>query len=64
MAKWYKYNSVLGVMYEISEKEAKRKLKSRYWFRFYDSYWEKYTDMWQDIRDPWKSIIFRSDEDG
>ena len=61
MTKWYRMNADLGCMYEITEKEAKRKLRSRYWIRFYDSYWQKFTDMWQDIRDPFRSIIFKSE---
>lgn len=59
MAKWVRYNADLGCMYEIPEKLALRKIKSRKYVQHFDDYWGKFTDMWQNVRDPWRDIILK-----
>lgn len=60
MSKWYRYNPCLGCQYEISEKQALRKIKSKWWTSVWDEYWQKFSDhAWYDMRDPERSWIFK-----
>ena len=62
MAKWLRYNSVLGCQYEIPEKEALRRINSRRYVRHFDDYWQRFTDTWFNAKDPWRDIIFKVEE--
>lgn len=62
MAKWYRMNPYLGCKYEITEKEALRKIKSHYWIRQFDSYYEVFIDLWQNSKDPYRDIIYKVDD--
>ena len=66
MAKWYRYNPYLGCQYEITEKQALRKINSRWWTAVWDDYWQKFSDRaWYDMRDPERSWIFKeADKNG
>lgn len=59
MTKYYRYNSVIGCQYEISEKEALRRINSKKYRRHYDDYWGEFTDTWFRVNDPWRDIIFK-----
>ena len=61
MAKWIRMNPYLGCSYEITEKQALRKINSRYWVRVWDSYWQKFGDMWINSKDPERDIIYKVD---
>ena len=63
MAKWYRCNPYLGCKYEITEKEALKKIKSRWWVRVWDDYWQVFSeDCWYDVRDPERSWIFKVED--
>jgi hypothetical protein len=55
-------NPLLGCSYEITEKQALRKIKSRYWVRQFDSYYEMFIDMWINSKDPYRDIIYKVHE--
>ncbi len=59
MDKYFRMNPVLGCCYEISEKQALRKIKNRWWVRHWDSYWQEFTDMWINSKDPNRDLIFK-----
>jgi len=62
MSKWYRYNPYLGCQYEITEKQALRKINSRWWTAVWDDYWQKLSDhAWYDMRDPEHSWIFKEE---
>ena len=63
MAKYMQCNPHLGIMYDIPEKVALRKINSKWWFPAWDDYYEEYSDSaWYDIRDPERSWIFKVEE--
>ena len=61
MAKWIRMNPYLGCSYEITEKEALKKIKNRHWIRQYDSYYEMFVNIWINSRDPHRDVIFKID---
>ena len=63
MIRWYRSNPYLGIYYEISEKVALRKINSKNWIRHYDNYWQKFTNMWINMKDPNRDVIFRRNID-
>lgn len=64
MARWFRCNPYLGSSYEISEREALRKINSRWWVAVWDDYWQRFSDdSWYDIRDPERSWIFKVEDD-
>lgn len=64
MAKWYRCNPYLGCQYEISEKQALRKINSRWWTPVWNDYWQKFSDhAWYDMRDAERDWIFKMEED-
>ena len=65
MVKWYRCNPYLGCMYEITEKQALRKINSRWWAAVWDDYWQKFSDhSWYDILWVWvkKGVKRMNDE--
>ena len=65
MSKWFRSNPYLGCMYEITEKEALKKINSKFWTAPWDDYWQKfYENVWYNIRDPERDWIFKEVEDG
>lgn len=63
MTKWYRSNPYLGTMYEISEKEALRKIKNVWWTAVWDDYWDRPSDhAWYNIKDPERDWIFKKEE--
>ena len=54
-------NPYLGCSYDITEKQALKKINSRYWVRLWDSYWQKFDDMWINSKDPERDIIYKVD---
>ena len=63
MTKWYRSNPYLGTIYEISEKEALRKIKNPWWTAVWDDYWERPSDnSWYNIKDPERDWIFKKEE--
>lgn len=59
MAKWYRINPVIGSQYEITERQAKRKINSRYWVRTWDSYKQEFNDLWQNLKDMDRDFILK-----
>lgn len=67
MAKYYRCNPYLGVVFderhEISEKQALRKINSRWWVGVWDDYYQRFSDhAWYDMRDPERDWIFKVEE--
>ena len=63
MAKYYRCNSYLGSKYEITEKQALRKINSKYWTAVWDDYWQSFSDhSWYNIRDAERDWIFKVDD--
>ena len=63
MAKYRQCNPVIGCIYDIPEKEALRKINSRWWVAAWDEYWQEFSDSaWYDIRDPERSWIFKEED--
>ena len=49
-------------MYEISEKEALKKIQSKNWIPALDEYYQKSSDhSWYNIKDPERDWIFKED---
>ena len=64
MSKYYRCNPYLGSRYEISEKQALRKINSKWWTAVWDDYWQKFSNhAWYDMRDPERDWIFKYEED-
>ena len=63
MDKWYRMNPYLGCCYEITEKQALRKINSRHWVRQFDSYYEVFIDLWINSKDPYRDIIYKVHEE-
>lgn len=62
MAKWYRCNPYLGCQYEITEKEAQKKLKSPYWVPVWDDYFQKFSNhAWYNVKDFERDWIFKED---
>ena len=62
MAKYYRCNPYLGCRYEISEKQAMRKINNRWWVPVWDDYWQEFsTNSWYNIKDPERDWIFKED---
>lgn len=60
MSKYIRMNPYLGCSYEITEKQALRKINSKWWTPVWDDYWQKFSDhAWYDIRDPERNWIFK-----
>lgn len=65
MAKYYRANPYLSCKYEITEKEALKKINNRWWTPVWDDYWQIFSnDCWYNIKDPERDWIFKVDEDG
>ena len=65
MARYQRCNPCLGVMYDIPESTALRKINSRWWTAVWDDYYQRFSDnAWYDIRDPQRDWIFKVDGDG
>lgn len=63
MVRWFRWNPYLGSRYEISEKEALRKINSIWWVAEWDYYWpESSCHSWYDVRDPERSWIIKEVE--
>ena len=62
MDKWYRMNPYLGCCYEITEKQALKKINSRHWVRQWDSYYEMFIDLWINSKDPYRDIIYKVHE--
>ena len=63
MSKYFRANPYLGCRYEISEKEALKRINSKWWVRVWDDYWQTFSDdCWYDVRDPQRSWIYKVDE--
>ena len=63
MAKWIRCNPYLGARYEITEKQAKRKIESPYWMPVWDDYWQTFSNnAWYNIKDPARDWIFKIDD--
>lgn len=54
-------NPYLGCSYEIPEKQALRKINSRYWIRQFDSYYQEFIDLWINSKDPNRDIIYKAE---
>lgn len=64
MSKWIRMNPYLGCSYEIPEKQALRKIRSKWWTAVWDDYYEKFSkNSWYDIRDPERDWIFKVGDD-
>lgn len=64
MTKWYRSNPYLGTMYEISEKEALRKIKNPWWTAVWDDYWQRFSDhSWYNMKDRERDWIFKIEGD-
>ena len=60
MIKYFRYNPVLGSMYEISEKQALKKINSKNWIPVWDDYWQRFSEhTWYNIKDPERDFIFK-----
>lgn len=65
MSKYRRCNPYLGVMYDIPENVALRKINSKWWTAVWDDYNQRFSDnAWYDIRDPQRDWIFKVDGDG
>lgn len=63
MSKYIRMNPYLGCSYEISEKQALRKIHSKYWTPVWDNYWQKFSeDSWFNLKDPERDWIFKYNE--
>ena len=62
MSKYFRSNPYLGTMYEISEKEALKKIQSKNWISAWDEYYQKSSDhSWYNTKDPERDWIFKED---
>lgn len=59
--KYYRMNPYLGTCYEITEKEAKRKIKSRWWLQQRDDYYGNKVPVWINLKDMHRDVIFAED---
>lgn len=56
---YWRYYARLGCWTELTEKEFKRKIKSKYILPVYDSYWQKFSeDCFYDCRDSIVQIFY------
>lgn len=55
--KYFRMNPYLGSIYEISEKEALRKIKSRTWLQQRDEF-NKPVLVWINLKDIYRDVIF------
>ncbi len=63
MSKYYRCNPYLGSHYEITEKQALRKINSKYWFPVWDDYWQCFSNhSWFNMRDAERDWIFKVDD--
>lgn len=63
MAKYRRCNPHLGVIYDIPERLALRKINSKYWFPVWDDYHQRFSDnTWYNIRDSERDWIFKVEE--
>lgn len=63
MVKWYRSNPYLGTRYEITEKQALRKINSKWWTAVWDDYWQKFSNhSWYDMRDSERDWIFKVED--
>jgi len=63
MSKYIRMNPCLGCSYEITEKQALRKINSKYWTPVWDDYWLEFSEnTWYNMRDPERDYIFKYDE--
>ena len=63
MSKYIRMNPYLGCSYEITEKQALRKINSKYWTPVWDDYWQKFSEHgWYNMRDPERDWIIKHDE--
>lgn len=63
--RYYRYDMYLGSLYEITEKEFNRRIKSKYVFPVWDSYYQEHSkNTYYDSRDNITRIFyFRKDDD-
>lgn len=59
MTKWYRMNPYLGCIYEIPEKLALRKIRSRTWMQQYDHDRGELSDVWINLKDMHRDLIFK-----
>lgn len=58
--KYYRCNPYLGCQYEITEKQALKKINNRWWTAVWDDYWQKFSDSaWYNIKDPDRDWVFK-----
>lgn len=63
MSKYIRMNPYLGCSYEISEKQALRKINSKWWTPVWDDYWQKFSEhSWYNMKDPERDWIFKYDK--
>lgn len=63
MAKYYRCNPYLGCRYEITEKQALRKINNIWWVPVWDDYWQRFSDnSWYNIKDPERDWIFKVED--
>ena len=63
MSKYMRMNPYLGCSYEITEKQALRKINSKYWTPVWDDYWKKFSEnTWYNMRDPQREWIFKIED--
>lgn len=63
MTKWYRCNPYLGCRYEITEKQALRKINSKWWTAVWDDYYERFSERcFYNIKDMERDWIFKVDD--
>lgn len=62
MPKYYRWNPYLGCRYEITKKQALRKINNRWWTAVWDDYRQEFSEhAWYNIKDPERDWIFKED---
>lgn len=61
MAKYYRCNMMLGIIYEIPEKLALKKINNRHWVRGYDHELQEFCDYWINTKDINRDMIYKSE---
>ena len=62
MAKWYRMNMFLGLIYEIPERVALRKIKGKNWIQHYDTDRGEWSLVWTNTKDIQRDCIFKSED--